>query len=436
MDVRTEVIQSLIGPGGPFELTTEEVLGQPATVFCDRMRSLREMVANTAGFAEREFLVLEDQRLTFDDFTTQVAEAATALQRRGIGRGDRVGIFAANCPEWVVAFFAATSIGAIVSAYNGWWTADEVDFATALSEPALVIADRPRLDRSGVGATDAPCLVIGEDWDDFVATGAGARLSDIDVTLAEDDPAVILFTSGTTGRPKGAVASHRGLIGFVQSTMLNGAVRVLTEQRINPPRGALRLGRPAIPIGHPGHLTAVPRVRSLRHHPHQHGHRGEDRVPEGPVPSRARAPPHTGRGRHLVRRAGRHRHPSGQSSPLRGLRHLQRGQRGLRGRPRQPGGAGSDAPGLPQRGGRRGHGLRLVGVGGGHRCHRRGRVPGTTDLVWGRWPSGSRWTSAGPTAGRFPPASTARSGPAAPTPCSGTGTIPRPLGPPSTPTGG
>ena len=235
MDVRTEVIQSLIGPGGPFELTTEEVLGQPATVFCNRMRSLREMVANTAGFAEREFLVLEDQRLTFDDFTTQVAEAATALQRRGIGHGDRVGIFAANCPEWVVAFFAATSIGAIVSAYNGWWTADEVDFATTLSEPALVIADRPRLDRSGVGTTDAPCLVIGEDWDDFVATGAGARLSDIDVTLAEDDPAVILFTSGTTGRPKGAVASHRGLIGFVQSTMLNGAVRVLTEQRINPP---------------------------------------------------------------------------------------------------------------------------------------------------------------------------------------------------------
>ena len=135
----------------------------------------------------------------------------------------------------MVSFFAATSIGAIVSAYNGWWTTDEVDYATALSDPALVIADRPRLERSGSGDTDAPCLVIEDDWADFIAAGAGTALDDIDVPLAEDDSAVILFTSGTTGRPKGAVATHRGLIGFVQSTMMNGAVRVFTEMRTNPP---------------------------------------------------------------------------------------------------------------------------------------------------------------------------------------------------------
>ena len=233
MGVREDVIQELTGTGGLFELATEEVLGQPAAVFSTRMRSLREMVANTANFGDREFLVLEDQRHTFDDFIAQVAAAATALQQRGIGHGDRVAIFAANCPEWVVSFFAATSIGAIVSAYNGWWTADEVDYATSLSDPALVIADRPRLERSGKGDTDAPCLVVEDDWADFMAAGAGAALDDIGVPLAEDDPAVILFTSGTTGRPKGAVASHRGLIGFVQSTMMNGAVRVFTEMRAN-----------------------------------------------------------------------------------------------------------------------------------------------------------------------------------------------------------
>ena len=235
MGVREDVIQELTGPGGLFELTTEDVLGQPAAVFSTRMRSLREMVANTANFGDRDFLVLEDQRHTFDDFISQVAAAATALQQRGIGHGDRVAIFAANCPEWVVSFFAATSIGAIVSAYNGWWTADEVDYATSLSDPAIIIADRPRLERSGSGDTDAPCLVIEEDWAEFIASGAGATLDDIDVPLAEDDPAVILFTSGTTGRPKGAVASHRGLIGFVQSTMMNGAVRVFAEMRTNPP---------------------------------------------------------------------------------------------------------------------------------------------------------------------------------------------------------
>ncbi len=235
MDVREEVIQELTGPGGLFELTTEEVLGQTAEVFSTRMSSLREMVANTANFGDREFLVMEDQRLTFNGFISQVAAAATALQQRGITHGDRVAIFAANCPEWVVSFFAATSIGAVVSAYNGWWTSDEVDHATSLSDPALVIADRPRLERSGKGDTDAPCLVVEDDWADFLASGAGASLDSIDVSLAEDDPAVILFTSGTTGRPKGAVASHRGLIGFVQSTMMNGAVRVFAEMRTNPP---------------------------------------------------------------------------------------------------------------------------------------------------------------------------------------------------------
>ena len=235
MSVRDDVIQELTGPEGLFELTTEEVLGQPAAVFASRMRSLREMVANTANFGDREFLVLEDQRHTFEDFIAQVAAAATALQQRGISHGDQVAIFAANCPEWVVSFFAATSIGAVVSAYNGWWTADEVDYATSLSDPALIIADRPRLKRSGKGGTDTPCLVVEDDWVEFMDAGAGAALDDIDVPLAEDDPAVILFTSGTTGRPKGAVASHRGLIGFVQSTMMNGAVRVFTEKRTNPP---------------------------------------------------------------------------------------------------------------------------------------------------------------------------------------------------------
>ena len=235
MGVRDDVTQELIGSGGLFEMATEDVLGQRAMVFATRMRSLREMVANTGNFGDREFLVLEDQRLTFESFISHVAAAASSLRQRGIKHGDRVAIFAANCPEWVVSFFAATSIGAIVSAYNGWWTADEVDYATSLSNPALVIADRPRLDRSGKGDTDAPCLLIEDDWANFIASGTGATLEDIDVTLAEDDPAVILFTSGTTGRPKGAVASHRGLIGFVQSTMMNGAIRVIAEMRTNPP---------------------------------------------------------------------------------------------------------------------------------------------------------------------------------------------------------
>ncbi len=256
MSVRDDVIGELTGPGGFFELATEEVLGQPAEVFANRMRSLREMVANTAQFGDREFLVLDDRRLTFDQFVDEVAAVATALRQRGIGPGDRVGIFAANCPEWVISFFASTCIGAIVSAYNGWWTADEVDYATSLTRPALMIADRPRLERSGTGDAAMPCVVIEDDWDDFAAAGAGATLDDLGAPPAEDDPAVILFTSGTTGRPKGAVASHRGLIGFVQSTMCNGAIRVMAEARVAPP--AAESPEPASPPPQPATLGTSP----------------------------------------------------------------------------------------------------------------------------------------------------------------------------------
>ncbi|WP_419919141.1 AMP-binding protein [Candidatus Poriferisocius sp.] len=233
--LRNEVIEELTRPGGLFEMATEEVMGQPALVFTSRMRSLREMVANTAANADREFLVLETQRLTFGDFVAQVGAAAAAMQARGMGHGDRVAIFAANCPEWVVSFFAATSIGAIVSAYNGWWTAGEVEYATAMSKPALIIADHPRLERSGTGDAKTPLVVIEHEWEDFLASGRGATLGEIAVPLDEDDPGVILFTSGTTGRPKGAVATHRGLIGFVQSTFMTGAVRAMSELRANPP---------------------------------------------------------------------------------------------------------------------------------------------------------------------------------------------------------
>jgi acyl-CoA synthetase (AMP-forming)/AMP-acid ligase II len=117
------------------------------------------------------------------------------------------------------------SLGGIVAALNGWWTADEIAYGVADSQPKLLIADRKRLARAG--SVGVPVLEIESGFDELLSSAAGASLPE--TPIEEDDPAVILYTSGTTGRPKGAVASQRSIIGFVQTTTLAGAESVLAD---------------------------------------------------------------------------------------------------------------------------------------------------------------------------------------------------------------
>ena len=114
----------LRGPGGDWETIFEDVLGESLLVFKNRHRSIREMFnANIAKWASREFLVLGDRRITYEELKSCVESTAYSMQTQcGIKQGDRVAILGANSPEWVISFFAATHLGAIVSALNGWWT--------------------------------------------------------------------------------------------------------------------------------------------------------------------------------------------------------------------------------------------------------------------------------------------------------------------------
>ena len=135
MASETEVIKKiqydLRGPGGDWETTYEDVLGETHLVFKNRHRSIREMFnANIAKWSSREFLVLEQTRITYEEFRLRVESTAFRMQTQcGINKGDRVAILAANSPEWVISFFAATHLGAIVSALNGWWTETEIRHA-------------------------------------------------------------------------------------------------------------------------------------------------------------------------------------------------------------------------------------------------------------------------------------------------------------------
>jgi acyl-CoA synthetase (AMP-forming)/AMP-acid ligase II len=226
MGAREELRARLTGPGGPFEIVEEDVLGERMRVFKTRPRSLRELLAQSALHGEKEYLVEGERRIRYARHLELVAALAAALRARyGIGKGDRVAILAENRVEWPLSFWATMSLGGIVAALNGWWTADEIAYGIADSEPKLLIADRKRLARAG--KVDVPVLEIETGFEELLGDAPGAAL--LDAKIAEDDPAVILYTSGTTGRPKGALASQRSIIGFVQTTTLAGAESVLAD---------------------------------------------------------------------------------------------------------------------------------------------------------------------------------------------------------------
>lgn len=228
-----DIEAELIGPGGAFEIGVEQVLGEPIKVFRNRNRSLREIVESSANHGDNEYIVCEGQRITFRQHLARVSAVAHHLRHTyGVNPGDRVAILADNHPEWIITFWASVSIGAICAGLNGWWNRDEILHALEDAEPTLLIGDRKRLARIDGDALPFPVLCIEDDfavlsrgWDDV--TGNAPALPAC--SIAEDDPALILYTSGTTGRAKGALLSHRCLITFLASAIFSGFRMMIME---------------------------------------------------------------------------------------------------------------------------------------------------------------------------------------------------------------
>jgi acyl-CoA synthetase (AMP-forming)/AMP-acid ligase II len=209
-------------------------------VYKTRVHSLRELLANSAVHGDKEYLVFSDgRRWTYEAHLRDVASVAAALRERyDIQPGDHVAILAANMPEWILSYWATVSLGAVVIAMNGWWAADEIRYGLELSKPKLILADRRRIERLAGLEEKTPLVCFEEDFESLRTHDPSAALPTN--PIAEDDPALLLFTSGTTGRPKGALVSHRTLIAFMMTSFFIGAVRSMSEpQSANPPGAIL-----------------------------------------------------------------------------------------------------------------------------------------------------------------------------------------------------
>jgi long-chain acyl-CoA synthetase len=230
------------------EVAEVDVLGHPCLSFVKRRRHLADLLIDGRRFGAREYLVQGERRMSFDQHETAVRRAAGLLRGRGVRRGDRVMLLGANSVEWVVGYWAILAADAIVVLGNAWWSQVELAHALRNVAPGLVLAD----------ATRAKSLPDGQARLTFTdlaaALSAPGPVPAVERAAAdEDDPAVVLFTSGTTGLPKGAVLSHRGILATLQSLALLTRRLPRPGAEAPPPSRSLL----SIPLFHVGGLQQI-----------------------------------------------------------------------------------------------------------------------------------------------------------------------------------
>ncbi|MGN5373869.1 class I adenylate-forming enzyme family protein [Sphingomonas hankookensis] len=256
---------ALTAPGAPFEMTTETIDGIDTRVWKNAPANLVQLIALSRTHGERLATIHEDQRVSYDAQYRAIATLAAVLRAMGVGKGDRVALAMRNIPEWPVAFFAIVATGAVCVPLNAWWSPQELAYGVNDSGARVLIVDRQRHDRIGdyaampgleavlVARARVPLSGIARRIEDIVGDCAGyAALPDAalpDVVIAPDDPATIFYTSGTTGRPKGALGTHRNL----STNILSGAyvaARSCLRRGEMPPEPQPKVGLLVIPFFH------------------------------------------------------------------------------------------------------------------------------------------------------------------------------------------
>ena len=220
MITRQEAIVELTAQGMPLELETVEVFGNPIRVFKNAPDSLRDVWLLAAQHGQAPYSIYEDNVVTYADAHRQVVSIASWLTAQGVKKGDRVALGMRNYPEWAIAFWATQCIGAVMVSLNAWWIAEELKYALSDSGATAVIVDGERQDRLsdellaelGIGVALVARGIARPGITSWVEAAGNDSAVLPEVSILPDDFATILYTSGTTGFPKGAAGTNRNYI--------------------------------------------------------------------------------------------------------------------------------------------------------------------------------------------------------------------------------
>ncbi|WP_439106366.1 class I adenylate-forming enzyme family protein [Congregibacter sp.] len=220
-------------PGQMFEVQRAEVHGVDILSYVHAPNSLRDLWLASAGHGDNDYLIYQDERISYTEAHRRVAAIANALAGMGVEPGDRVAIAMRNYPEWMLAYWAITTMGAVAVGMNAWWVPHEMEYALQDSDPKVLIADEERLQRFSEireKFMDLQTIAVrpkgdAPDWSktwESLAAGEGALP---DVQIDTDSDACIFYTSGTTGRPKGAQLTHRSCVNNVMNVAFINSVQ-------------------------------------------------------------------------------------------------------------------------------------------------------------------------------------------------------------------
>ncbi len=274
-----EAHAQLTGPGAPFEIEEKVIRGVPTRTWKNAPPTLRDVFLNGRRFADREFLIYDDERATYEAFARATIALAHQLKADGVQKGDRVAVIMRNLPEWPVCFWAGILLGAIVTPLNAWWTGAELEYGLADSGTKVAFVDDERLERIAPHLANLPALqrVYVSRVREPADNGRVRRLEDVigpvnswsrldalplpDVPLDPEDDATILYTSGTTGKPKGALGTHRNMTSNIGASGIAAARNFLRAGEPLPEMDATQLPQRVtllvVPMFHATGLSAT-----------------------------------------------------------------------------------------------------------------------------------------------------------------------------------
>lgn len=244
-----DCLSRLTGSGMVFELCRTQVGGHTYTDYVNRPQNLRDLAAGFGQYGDACCLVYADSRISYSELTRKISAVTTNLaQHHQLQKGDRLAILAANHPDWIVAFWAGVSSGAICTAMNSWWKTEEVLYALRESGAKILVADEARFKLIINHLDELPELksifLIGTENPESLAAMSRVNVFDSlyeepesaapQVEIHEDDAAVIIYTSGTTGKPKGAVLTHHAWITGLMNMGLASEIAMMRQPDIDP----------------------------------------------------------------------------------------------------------------------------------------------------------------------------------------------------------